>query len=448
MRAWAALLVTLVVLAAAGRAEARASLTSRTLRELSCTSCHLEGSSAPYLYESFEAFKKAPPPQPTGCVQCHVSNSVAAAAPRPDDWLPLSKAMIERVRGFHAYVEAPAIVTSVELKNASGKVARLARFTACGLERFLASPVPRRGAARQSMFPLEPGRLRTLLTALAPELEKCTGGGASTPAAPAAQLERGRQLFVQMACATCHMGGGAGPRLRLGFPLLGRAYFGARVRQGAGAAAAPTFWQRRWQALESQVIATLTGVVQMPAYGSVSDADLDALYAYIGADASDVPVPARKPAHVDPVHVPDDIKLALFRDVQKRVFDTSCRHCHSPEARDQELIQSVFGKIKGSAPAELPMTRLQLAPSETLRTMLSPGPGCTDSQVVSRLKARVAEWTGRAVPGAPRGMPMTMPPLPDDVIRLVEAWSAVGCPSDRGDLCTACPTSASASHAN
>jgi hypothetical protein len=35
-------------------------------------------------------------------------------------------------------------------------------------------------------------------------------------------------------------------------------------------------------------------------------------------------------------------------------------------------------------------------------------------------------------------MPLTLPPLPDSAIRLVEIWTAAGCPSDAGDLCTAC----------
>jgi hypothetical protein len=61
--------------------------------------------------------------------------------------------------------------------------------------------------------------------------------------------------------------------------------------------------------------------------------------------------------------VPDEIRRALYREVQTRVFDTSCRHCHGPEARDQSLIESVFGKVSGAAPVELLMTRLAVWPS-------------------------------------------------------------------------------------
>jgi mono/diheme cytochrome c family protein len=234
---------------------------------------------------------------------------------------------------------------------------------------------------------------------------------------------------------------GLGPRLRLGYPLLGRAYFGARVRHGTGTRDAAPVWQRRWEAVKGKLVATFTGVVAMPAFANVAEADVDALYAYVGADASDVPVaPVAASAAKAPaaIVVDEAIRVPLFREVQRKVFDTTCRHCHSPDARDQGLIESVFGRVEGSVPAELPMTRLGLGPSDTLTRMLSPGPGCSDSVLVARLKARGAEWSGHAVAGAPRGMPLTMPPLPNEVIRLVEAWSAAGCPSDRGDLCVAC----------
>jgi mono/diheme cytochrome c family protein len=438
-RRWWLTIVFLVAGLGASRAEASPAR-DRTLRELSCTSCHLDGRATPFMYASFAAFSKTPPPDPTGCVKCHLSNSVAASVPRPPAWLPLTAGMIDRVRRFHAYVQAPAIVTTVSLPDASGKVRAVPRFTACGLERFLRSPLPRRGEARQSMFPVEPGRLRTLLAALAAELEPCVADAAPAPA----QVARGRELFGRLACAACHTGVGLGPRLRLGYPLLGRAYFGARVRHGSGARDAAPVWQRRWEAVKGKLVATITGVVAMPAFADVTDADVDALYAFVGADGSDVAaapaVPSKAASRA--VVVDDAIRVPLFREVQRKVFDTTCRHCHSPDAHDQGLIESVFGRVEGSAPAELPMTRLGLGPSDTLRKLLTAGPGCSDSPLLVRLKARWAEWTGHAVAGAPRGMPLTMPPLPSDVIRLVEVWTAAGCPSDRGDLCVACPDAA------
>lgn len=387
-----------------------------------------------FIYESFDAFKKSPPPTPTGCAHCHVSNFLAAAPTQPKGWLPLTVGMIERIRRFHAYVEVPSLTMSVRLPDRSDKQRPVPRFTTCGLERFLSNPLPRHGAARQSMFPLEPSRLRTLLKRLAPELERCNDDGSPEPSL----VEHGRELFGQLACATCHTGAGLGPRLRLGFPLLGRAYFRARVRHGAGNRMAPQVWQRSWEAVGGSLVATLAGAVAMPAHPDLSDSELDALYAYVEADRSDVPSPTRAVPDAKQIEVPDAIRLSLYRDVQKRVFDTTCRHCHSPDARDQLLIESVFGKAPGSAPVELPITRLAVSPNATLRKLLTPGAGCSDSLLLVRLKARAAEWAGHGITGAPRGMPMTLPPLDNDALRLVEVWSAAGCPSDHGDLCDAC----------
>lgn len=422
-------MILVATIACARRAAASG---SQILRELACTSCHLDARPARYLYPSFDAFAKAPPPAPTGCAQCHVSNRVATAPARPAGWLPLTGGMVERIRQFHAYVDAPPLVTRVELADRSGKRQTVARFTACGLARFLSAPVARRGAARQSMFPVEPSRLRQLITALGTELEPC-----GDPAAPA-QVERGRSLFAQQSCITCHAGDGAGPRLRLGFPLLARTYFRARVQRGTVDRPA-AFWQRRWSAVNGQLVATGAGTVTMPAHPDLSPADLDALYAYVSSDRSDVAPPAEPTAPIPRVDVPDAIRLSLYREVQRRVFDTSCRHCHSPDVQAQRLIASVFGPVASAAPVELPMTRLAVSPSPTLRRLLSPGPNCTESPLLVRLDARRAEWTGHGVAGAPRGMPMTLPPLDRDAIRLVAAWSAAGCPSDRGDLCDACP---------
>jgi mono/diheme cytochrome c family protein len=419
-----AIVLVAAVLATTRRAGASP---SKILHELACTSCHLD-SPTRYFYESFGAFSKAPPPTPTGCAQCHVSNHVAALSARPAPWLPLTGGMIARIRRFHAYVDAPSLVTRVEVPGGT----RVPRFTACGLEQFLSNPLPRHGGARQSMFPVESSRLQAVLRALGPELEPC--GAAAAGAAGA--IDRGRELFVKRACVTCHTAAGAGPRLRLGFALLGRAYFSARVRHGTGGRMAP-LWQRGWEATNGTLVSDPSGSVTMPAHADLGDADVDALYAYVASDRSDVPAALPVP-DTERVGVPDTIRLSLYREVQKRVFDTSCRHCHSPEPRDQSLIESVFGKVSGTAPVELPMTRLGVSPSATLRAVLSPGVGCSDSPLVVRLKARAAEWAGHAVAGAPRGMPMTLPPLDRDAIRLVATWSAAGCPSDHGELCDAC----------
>jgi hypothetical protein len=119
------------------------------------------------------------------------------------------------------------------------------------------------------------------------------------------------------------------------------------------------------------------------------------------------------------------------------VFDTSCRHCHPSTPRDQRLISRLFASPV--EPLALPMSaRGTPSPNPRLRAALSPGPGCSDSRLLIRLKARRAEWNGRRDRDRPRGMPLTLAPLSDDTIRLVEVWTRAGCPSDGGDLCDRC----------
>ena len=397
-----------------------------------CASCHLGDRPGDFLFASFRAFQQGPAPRPDECARCHVNNALAAAAPRPAAWLPLASDTLARVRRFHPYVASPALVFAVDAPDASGELQRLPRFDTCGLERFLAAPLARSGAAAQSMFPVEPARRRALLASLASDLAPCESGTAS-----AAELERGRTLYADLGCAGCHTGAGAGPRLRLGLPLLARAYVRARVRLGSTAA------PRDWTTADGKIVPRgATGGVAMPAHSELSDADLDALHAYIASDRSDVPAaePRLPAASID---VPDGIRLALFRDVQRRVFDTSCRHCHSDDAEAQTIIQGVFGDAASDGDRRaralaLPVSRLPTpADSPSLRSALEPAPGCGASRLVARLRARAHEWSGEPA-GAVRGMPLTLPPLPEAAIRLVEVWTAAGCPSDTGDLCTAC----------
>jgi hypothetical protein len=68
--------------------------------------------------------------------------------------------------------------------------------------------------------------------------------------------------------------------------------------------------------------------------------------------------------------------------------------------------------------------------------ILSPGPGCSESPLVRRLRARQMEWYGERP--EVRGMPLTLPPLDLDTIRLIDVWTKRGCPSPEAHLCRKC----------
>jgi mono/diheme cytochrome c family protein len=327
-------------------------------------------------------------------------------------------------------VDAPALAFSEEFTDGRGGRQVVRRYTDCGLEAFLASPVPRRAHPAQAMYPVTAERRRELARALAGAVESCQ----TAPAASADQVRRGALLFAQSGCAGCHTGAGAAPRLRIGVPLLSSAYFRARVRLG-GTPNQPR-WQRVWDDTAGKLYAADDARTVMPPHPELSNADIDALYLYVSSDRSDVPSPQSRNAEPPFVDVPDELRLKLFREVQRRVFDTSCRHCHSPEPRDQQIIRRVFGAVKDSAPGVLPMSRAATPSREQLRKAL--GTDCQNSPLLQRLRLRANEWSGHAAPGGLRGMPLTLPPLSEDTIRLVETWRALGCPSDIGDLCSSC----------
>jgi hypothetical protein len=392
------------------------------LRRFGCTSCHLDGHPTPYLFDSFATFRRTPSTGPTECARCHVNDWLAASAAHPAGWLPLPDAMLARIRRFHAFVDTPALALDVD---------GVPRFSDCGLARFLEAPVPRRHTAAQSMFPLEPARRDELLRALAPGLARCA------PPASLAQIALGRRLFDARGCANCHAQAVSAPRLRIGIPLLGRDYFALRVRHGAQA----PIWQRRWQVDDGRIVARAGDAVSMPPEPDLSPTEIDALYAYVGSDTSDVPPPRATPTIPRKSELAEAIRIPLFREVQHRVFDTSCRHCHATTTRDQRQAQQSIRTLFASTvePLALPLSaRGTPTPNPQLKSALSPGPGCSDSRLLVRLKSRRAEWSGQRDRDRPRGMPLTLPPLSDDTIRLVEVWTRAGCPSDGGDLCARC----------
>jgi mono/diheme cytochrome c family protein len=402
------------------------------LERQSCTSCHLGDRPGGFLFASYRAFQQGPAPRGDECARCHVNNALAAEAPRPAAWLPLGHDALARVRGFHAYVQNPALVLAVAAPSREGEPQRVARFTDCGLDRFLAAPLPRSAGGAQSMFPVEPARRRALLAALAPELAPCE------PSPDPEQVARGRALYTDLGCASCHAASGAAPRLRLGLPLLARDYVRARVRHGSAGGSASPIYAREWAATEGALAARSPAQAAMPAHPELAEADLDALHGYLATDRSDVPAAEPVPPRAS-IDVPESIRVSLYREVQRRVFDTSCRHCHSDDAEAQALIEGVFGASAGAAPLALPTSRLPTpASSPALRAVLDPSPRCGESRLIARLRGRTHEWSGTSTAGAARGMPLTLPPLPESALRLVEVWTAAGCPSDAGDLCTPC----------
>jgi cytochrome c5 len=407
------------------------------LRTAGCEACHLATEPAtPAIYSSFELFRTLPL-DAGSCAACHVNNALAVAALRRPTFLPLSDATIERVKHAHAYQSAPDLTSTFSLATPHGEVqlSMLQRFSDCGLREFLERPVPRRLHASDSMYRMAPDQISALIAGL--NLEHCSEQERSHTAPAAAQLERGRQLFETRGCKSCHGAHEAAPLLRIGRPLFARWYLAARVRAGS-AALASRVYGRRWSVESEHLVRRQDAqALIMPEHLALDPDDIDALATYLANDNSDLAV--REPRAVTSITADAwsrAVAQAMYRAVQHQVFDTSCRHCHDAREGIRPLISRAIG---GSTTLEFPMSRLPTpTPSAALSRALSPGPNCSQSRLVMRLRARRDEWLGDAKPDAARGMPLTLPPLSEQTIRLTEAWTQHGCPSDNGPLCDAC----------
>ena len=131
-------------------------------------------------------------------------------------------------------------------------------------------------------------------------------------------------------------------------------------------------------------------------------------------------------------------KLLLGTRLYQRVLDEglakSCRHCHSDSSHAQDELLTVFGKAPKIFFLELDGKNVVIA--ERSRPALNPGPGCSDSLLLAHLEERQKETYGKGT--ALTGMPLSVAALPADLISDIRLWSAQGCPSPKGLLCSPC----------
>ncbi len=207
----------------------------------------------------------------------------------------------------HEEGATPALDAPLGIEAGKPRTWSIQRFSSCGAQRFLASPVPRRRRRTESMFPVPRERIERLLAVSG--LEAC---GDDAPYA-ASDVNEGKRLFSTH-CAGCHGALVEAPLLRLGFPLLARTYFGGRVRSGSAGTLAPA-WGLAWRTNGARAVRgrdATTADTTMPAFANLSDAEVDKLYAYVSVDSSDL-APLPRPFAPPPHDVwPAALGLAVF----------------------------------------------------------------------------------------------------------------------------------------
>jgi len=248
----------------------------------------------------------------------------------------------------------------------------------------------------------------------------------ATPGIQGADPEHGRKLYASRGCATCHAFSGAGApgpdaaAIRADRSLAGDAralapdlrFTRHRMRSAAVAA-----WIRDPRAIEPHT--------PMPPTGLSAEEARDIAAFLVTAElkaTTPAPIPAR------PAPLP---RRVGFTEVFAKVFGDSCWHCHAPGIVGAAGGEGYSGGF-GYAPRAISLVDHEgvlsghIGADGERASLVAPGPDGM-SLLERSLWARHSEVAGKPVPGV-RGMPLGLPPLPPEQIRLVATWVAGGAP--------------------
>lgn len=240
--------------------------------------------------------------------------------------------------------------------------------------------------------------------------------------APLGSVERGRTLFEQKTCSTCHVFTGAGTNLPKQL---------AESKTPHDRALAPDLRFSRDRLLTENVVeyildpASVKPNAAMPKVAlSVQEAaDLAAFVLGAPLDAAPMSTP--------PARLPILERSVGYDEVEKKVLHKICWHCHSqPDYARGDGGPGNTGGF-GFAPRKLDLSSYESIASGYLdksgerRSLFAKGPNGRPI-LVEALYARQREMLGQI--GDVRGMPLGLPPLSPEDIQLVETWVAQGHP--------------------
>jgi mono/diheme cytochrome c family protein len=248
------------------------------------------------------------------------------------------------------------------------------------------------------------------------------GSAAAAGPAPSGSLTRGRQLFEQKTCSTCHVYSGAGTPPPLAMDPL---------KTPRDRALAPDLRFARARLVPGNVAAYLLDPKSVKPDAAMPKLQLSA------EEASDLatfvlqaPLAEVRPADA-PRRLPVLERAVAYDEVASRVLHKICWHCHSQP--DYARGDGGPGNTGGFG---FTARRLDLSSYESIasgyvdlrgerRSLFSQAPD-GEPMLLSVLLARQREAAG--VAGEPRGMPLGLPPLPPEDIQLIETWISQGHP--------------------
>ena len=375
----------------------------------------------------------APEPAPAllarhECRRCHEGTG----EPAP----PLAKACVgchRRITGGTFEARRDLIVrwnrNLVSLRQAPSLAGVGARLRRDWVRAFLLAPSDARPALAATMprLALTPNEADALARALVPNDDRDRGD-----VSPAGDVARGARLYARLRCGTCHAFTGADVDAVARPGIVAR---GAGERAPPDAIAlAPDLALARARLRPGRVAAFIrepqlaNADTLMPAT-PMSAAEAEDLATFVlRAPLRPAPPPPSAPLPVLPLLA----RPVRFAEVQSRVFDRVCRHCHA--APDFALGDGGPGNTGGFG---FPPRGLDLSSYEGIasgafddkgrrRSVFAANADGTPT-MVARLRARRDEEIGRADP-ALRGMPLGLPALSPEDLQLVESWIAQGRP--------------------
>lgn len=241
-----------------------------------------------------------------------------------------------------------------------------------------------------------------------------------------ADAARGRALFGELGCASCHRFSGQALGPAPDFAAPG----GRQTPSGDAIALAPDLALTRDRVQPGRLVEWLRAPdemspgTRMPTF-QLSGADAQSLAAFV------MTAPVAAPAQSDsPRRLPVLTRAVRFDEVAARVFRKVCWHCHASAdlARGDGGPGNTGGFGFTGRGLDLSTHEGVLAGARgddrRRHSVLAPGPDGTP-RIVAHMIARHVEVAGREVPGV-RGMPLGLPPIPLGDIQLVDSWIAQG----------------------
>lgn len=364
-----------LVLAGAARADDGLSIVAGA----DCTVCHV----MPTLPK---------PARTASCTGCHIWIRQVAASPNARAAAMKVFPRWERYeRNVHSYLVVPDLPSA------------FARLEPAWIRAYLRDPSDQRPSLDETMVRL--GLSGAQIDAIAEWAGAQQTPVPPTPAPRPELVATGRALFETRGCVACHTFGG--------------------LTTGPGVAMAPDLQHARERMSDDRIVAWIEDPAAISPTATMPDPGLTREEAIAVRDFLVLADPRARPARPPVGDIPAVSTRVSFAEVDDRILSKICAHCHMDPAQNED--RAGPGNAGGFG---WPATGIEL---QTYAGVRAHGPAILAA--VQRRRTEAAR--DRVAPGeapialerpALPGMPLGLPPLPDEDIALLRAWVEQGMP--------------------